>query len=112
MSTTKSCGLINLAPVNIFPLRHAWTEPELQQLMRFQTELRAVVELDFGLTDEGDPWCAVCETETQEVWAHFARIGRTFIGHRRGARFVRQADTLSAMSDTFIAELQNLSSGA
>jgi len=40
-------------------------------------ELQGVhVEVEYGMTDEGDPWLVFCDADTSNVLCHFARLGR------------------------------------
>ena len=39
-------------------------------------ELQGVhVEVEYGMTDEGDPWLVFCDADTSNVLCHFARLG-------------------------------------
>ena len=33
------------------------------------------VEIECGITDEGDPWLVFCDADTSNVLCHFARLG-------------------------------------
>jgi len=37
------------------------------------------IEMDWGLTDEGDPWLTFCYGEAAEVLCHFARIDNEYV---------------------------------
>ena len=58
------------------------------------------VELECGVTDEGDPWLVFCDVETGDVLGHFARIGDDYVGcvpfHCDGLRSVILPDVLAA----------------
>lgn len=41
------------------------------------------VETDSGVTDEGEPWFVLCDTDSGEVVAHFARIDGEYIACAR-----------------------------
>lgn len=54
-----------------------WSNQDLAEFYRVESALAQAgfpVEFDRGLTDEGDPWCAFCRSDTGEVVVHFARI--------------------------------------
>jgi hypothetical protein len=55
--------------------RRDWSRQELALFHDAANLLREVVEIDRGLTDEGDPWLVFCDADSGEVLAHFARIG-------------------------------------
>src|SRR5262249_541360 len=61
------------------PSRRGWSQQELRQIDR----MRAVggnevqVELVLGESDEGGPWCIVCDHE--RVVLHIARIDRSYV---------------------------------
>ncbi len=64
-----------------------WTASEragLNELAaRFAGE--AGIEVAFGRTDAGDPWCVVLDAR-DEVLVHIAREGRDFVAHTATAR--------------------------
>ena len=61
-----------------------WSAQELAEFYRVEAALIRVglsVEVDRGLTDEGDPWFVFCRADDGEVVVHFARIdGMYFVG--------------------------------
>ncbi|MBU2154045.1 MAG: hypothetical protein KKE02_23715, partial [Alphaproteobacteria bacterium] len=60
-----------------------WTESERARLQELADRLSAGgVEVDviFGATDEGDPWCVVTDGNG-DVLIHVARIGGAFVVH-------------------------------
>src|ERR1044072_8432548 len=62
--------------------RGDWTSEDLAQLHRAASALRhpgLSLEVDGGVTDEGEPWFAVCHAQSGEVAAHFARIDGSYI---------------------------------
>ena len=62
--------------------REGWTSDDLAQLHRVAAALRhpaRPLEADGGLTDEGEPWFAICHLQSGEVVAHFARIDGSYI---------------------------------
>jgi hypothetical protein len=94
-------------PVGIqsFPKRDGWTESETKELAHTETRLQLAglrVELDVGVSDEGDPWCVVCRRGGNEVLAHFARIDGSYIGHWRGGACVQKSVHLNAVTEQFL----------
>jgi hypothetical protein len=62
--------------------RSGWPKHHLSHFHRVGTVLWEAglrVEADSGVTDEGDPWFAFFEVESEEMVAHFARIGGEFV---------------------------------
>jgi hypothetical protein len=58
-----------------------WSLFELSIFEQARRSLKAQgvdVELDYGITDEGDPWLVFCSREI-EVLCHFARIGDEYV---------------------------------
>jgi hypothetical protein len=57
------------------------------------------VELECGVTDEGDPWLVFCNVETGDVLGHFARIGDDYVAcvpfHCNGLTSVILPDVLA-----------------
>ena len=75
-----------------------WTASEragLDELAaRFADE--AGIEVAFGRTDAGDPWCVVLDAR-DEVLVHVAREGRDFVAHTADDLFVRSGDLRTAV---------------
>jgi hypothetical protein len=61
------------------PSHRGWSQQELREINRIRAvsgnELQ--LELVFGESDEGDPWCIVCDHE--HVVLHIARIDRSYV---------------------------------
>jgi len=61
------------------PSRRGWSQQELGEIDRIRAvcgnELQ--LELVFGESDEGDPWCIACDHE--RVVLHIARIDRSYV---------------------------------
>lgn len=82
-----------------------WTNEELAELYRVVDILGRAgveVEIEMGLSDEGDPWLVMCRAETGDVLAHFARIDGQFLAASptldstfRGANFRAIVDQLA-----------------
>jgi len=63
--------LLSFAP----PSREGWSNDERAQFARIQhllADAGAYVEIEHGVTDEGDPWCVFCSEATGEVIIHVA----------------------------------------
>jgi len=74
-----------------------WTEQEVIELRRVQSALQragVVTDTNFGLSDEGDPWCVICRMGSPEVLAHFARIDGSYVGYWEGVNYGRSGDNL------------------
>jgi len=56
------------------------------------------VRIDFGRSDEGDPWCVVLD-DNEDVLVHIARIDGVFVAHAVAQDLVAQASELSAALD-------------
>lgn len=75
-----------------------WTASEragLDELAaRFAGE--ASVEVAFGRSDSGDPWCVVLDAR-DEVLVHIAREGASFVAHTADDLFVKSTDLRTAV---------------
>jgi len=76
---------------------HDWTLFERSQLETLLDRLPAPIACDlaFGVTDAGDPWCAVLDPDG-DVVLHIARIGGRFFVHAMGENIVSEAPDLPA----------------
>lgn len=57
--------------------RGGWGNVEMAQFARIQRLLENVglhIDVEHGITDEGDPWCVFCSNTTGEVIIHAARM--------------------------------------
>lgn len=64
------------------PQKRGWNNQELAEFYRIKGLLDRTglgVDVDNGLTDEGDPWFVFLRREGEDVLAHFARIDDEFI---------------------------------
>mgnify|MGYP001437343629 CR=1 FL=1 len=64
------------------PQRGRWNNQEFAEVYRIKGLLdRAglIVDVDHGLTDEGDPWFVFIRQEGEDVLVHFARVDNEFI---------------------------------
>jgi hypothetical protein len=58
----------------------AWSQHELRKFRQLEAYLRQTgvnSQVEYGLGDEGHPWCVFCCAESAAVLAHFARMIRT-----------------------------------
>src|ERR1700704_1411674 len=56
-----------------------WSQRELREIDRVRVACgnQLQLELAFGESDEGDPWCIVCKRE--RIMLHIARIDRCYV---------------------------------
>ena len=62
--------------------RRGWSKHELVHFHRAVSTLQEAglaVEIDGGVTDEGEPWLVLCDANSGEVFAHFARISGGYV---------------------------------
>ena len=62
--------------------RPGWSNRELAQFHRMIAifcNVGLAIETDSGVSDEGDPWLVFCEIDSDEIFAHFARIGGEYV---------------------------------
>jgi hypothetical protein len=68
---------MSAALVPLLRRRQGWTNEERAQFARIERLLEDAgfaVDIEHGLSDEGDPWCVFCARATGEVLIHVARI--------------------------------------
>ncbi len=73
-----------------------WTSGERARLSELAERLMARgarVEVAYGVSDAGDPWCVI-QDERDEVLIHIARIDGEFVIHDAARDAVRRTDTL------------------
>lgn len=76
-----------------------WTADERARLAELGERLAAAglrVEVIYGSTEDGDPWCVV-KDDNEEVLIHVARIGGAFVIHYAFDDSLRQGDDLPAI---------------
>lgn len=58
-----------------------WTREELTEISRLKEACRTVdyYRLECSQTDEGDPWCSVCDDRDHTVTVHISRINRRYL---------------------------------
>ena len=64
------------------PERHGWSNGDRAQFVRIQrilSEAGVHVEIEEGVTDEGDPWCVLCSGMTGEVVVHIALLDGAYL---------------------------------
>ena len=70
---------------NLIPRSGLASDWSLMELSIFDQAKRSLksqgvdIEIDWGLTDEGDPWLIFCYGEAAELLCHFARIDNEYI---------------------------------
>lgn len=83
-----------------------WTAAErarLQELADRLGDSGVHVEVIFGATDEGDPWCVVTD-ESGDVLIHVARIDGKFVVHSAADDAVNESSDLhAALRDSLVA---------
>jgi hypothetical protein len=80
----------------------SWTQLELAEFRHIGSLIRKVgarAAIDYGLSDEGDPWCVICVDEN--VVAHFARIDGTYVGSWNGLTRARRDPQLRILVEQF-----------
>jgi hypothetical protein len=85
--------------------RRGWSNYELAQFHRMIAILCGVgvaFETDSGVTDEGEPWLVLCETDSDEMFAHFARIGGEYVVCAPCLKQLLTGITLRQLVDHFI----------
>ena len=59
-----------------------WTQAELAEFYRVEGALQQAgisVVTDRGISDQGEPWFVFCREDSEEIIAHFARIGGEYV---------------------------------
>jgi hypothetical protein len=83
----------------------AWGEERVRELARLREVLEkagVTSEIAFGLSDEGDPWCAFCRPGSNHVLAHFAFIDEEYIGDWPGLRRIVRSNELGDVIARFL----------
>lgn len=81
-----------------------WTAAERERLSELADRLTAngaKVEVVYGVTDEGDPWCVI-KDDQEEVLIHVARINGQFVVHDASADAIQEGETLWAACDRLL----------
>jgi hypothetical protein len=84
-----------------------WTAAERARLDRLADQLSASgvhVDVVYGATDAGDPWCVI-KDENEEVLIHIARIGGAFVIHSELDGTFHEGDDLQALLRAHLAAL-------
>ena len=66
----------------VYARQHGWSDNELTHIHRAAKILwngGLCLEADYGITDDGEPWCVFCDADSDDVLVHFARIGGQYI---------------------------------
>lgn len=83
-----------------------WTAAERARLSELADRLAAdgvKVEVVYGVTDEGDPWCVI-KDDQEEVLIHVARINGQFVVHDASADAIQEGETLWAACDRLLGD--------
>lgn len=81
-----------------------WTAAERARLSELADRLAAdgvKVEVVYGVTDEGDPWCVI-KDDQEEVLIHVARINGQFVVHDASADAIQEGETLWSACDRLL----------
>lgn len=81
-----------------------WTAAEQARLSELADRLAAggaKVEVVYGMTDEGDPWCVI-KDDQEEVLIHVARINGNFVIHDASLDTIQQGETLWSATDRLL----------
>ncbi len=81
-----------------------WTAAERARLSELADRLAAdgvKVEIVYGVTDEGDPWCVI-KDDQEEVLIHVARIDGQFVVHDASADTIQEGETLWSACDRLL----------
>src|SRR5580704_11674589 len=97
--------------VRICPVE--WSDQELSELRHVERVLQLAdlaIEINCGLSDEGDPWCVISRRGSDKVLAHFARIDGTYFGQwEEGFSRTRSSDCLHDLSGRFLKSCSKVS---
>jgi len=90
-----------------------WSDEELSELRRVERVLQLAdlaIEINCGLSDEGDPWCVISRRGSNKVLAHFARIDGTYVGQwEEGFSSTRSSNCLHDLSERFLKSCSKVS---
>lgn len=87
-------------------LSRDWNQQELAEFYRVESVLGAAgiaVDMDRGVSDEGDPWFAFCRPENGDVIIHFARYDGFYIAASGALGQVLRGRDFRELVDAFIA---------
>lgn len=82
-----------------------WSNEEKAQLARIQKLLGdagVTAEIDLGVTDEGDPWCAICSGTSDDVIVHIARLDGKYLFDSAALPTMIQGRSLDDCAQRFI----------
>ncbi len=83
-----------------------WTQQELAEFYRVESVLGAAgiaVEMERGVSDEGDPWFIFCRPQNGDVIIHFARYEGSYIAASGALGQVLRGRNFRELVDAFIA---------
>lgn len=78
-----------------------WTASERARLAELAEGVK--VEAVYGVSDEGDPWCAI-KDENEEILVHVARIDGQFVIYDAAADAVQEGDSLWTACDRLLGD--------
>jgi hypothetical protein len=84
--------------------RQGWSKNEFDMLFgvaKFLRLQRADLVMDYGVTDEGEPWFVVCDPQSGDVLVHFARIAGEYLACVPFRDYVLTGCGLNALLDRF-----------
>lgn len=97
--------MTNVVPFTLRPnAGGGWTAAERARLSELADKLSAggvKVEVVYGVTDEGDPWCVI-KDDQEEVLIHVARINGQFVIHDASADAIQEGETLWSACDRLL----------
>jgi hypothetical protein len=78
-----------------------WSQRELCEINRIRVACgkQFHVELAFGESDEGDPWCIISEREGERVLFHIARIDCCYVIARPCRSNLQRTTSITAATD-------------
>lgn len=82
-----------------------WSSQQLAEFYRVESALvqaRVPVEIDRGVTDEGDPWLVFAHLETGDIMVHFAREGGVYVAAVPSIPWMARGSDLRALISEFM----------
>lgn len=87
------------------PRPQGWSNQDLAEFYRVEAALGRAgfpIEFERGLSDEGDPWCVFCRSDSGDVIVHFAKIGARCIAASPVLNVVLSGASFSAIISEFL----------
>src|ERR1700761_7642281 len=79
-----------------------WSTQELAEVFRLTDMLQRHgidLEIDYGVSDEGDPWLVLSDPSAAEINFHIARINQQYIIARSGSEEITSRRHLREIAD-------------